>query len=225
MMNTTLDNLIYAEQQAKRLFTEIEQRGLIRAHVTEHDVNTQIVELASNLFGIEKYWHKRIVRAGENTLRPYDENPPDRIIEEDDIVFLDFGPILTQWEADFGRTYVVGNHPRKHKLKNDIEQAWHEVKDWATQQSSLTGSQLFHKSKQVTESYGWEFGGEMAGHLIGEFPHEKLEKGNVGLYIHPENHNDLRLPDASGNARHWILEMHFVDLEHNFGGFFEQLLF
>ena len=54
-------------------------------------------------FGVSRHWHKRIVRAGPNTLEPYKQNPPDREITADDIVFLDFGPIFEEWEADFGR--------------------------------------------------------------------------------------------------------------------------
>jgi hypothetical protein len=34
----------------------------------------------------------------------------------------------------------------------------------------------------------------------------------------------MLLPDANGNKRHWILEIHFVDREKQIGGFFEQLL-
>ena len=60
------------------------------------------------MYGISRYWHKRIVRAGRNTLAPYDENPPDLTVGEDDIVFLDLGPVFEEWEADFGRTFVVG---------------------------------------------------------------------------------------------------------------------
>jgi hypothetical protein len=38
------------------------------------------------MFGITTYRHKRIVRAGHNTLAPYDEHPPDLIVGEDDIL-------------------------------------------------------------------------------------------------------------------------------------------
>ena len=31
-------------------------------------------------------------------------------------------------------------------------------------------------------------------------------------------------PDAAGNPRHWILEIHFVDRERGFGAFCEELL-
>ncbi|MGW1618760.1 Imm21 family immunity protein [Streptomyces sp. NPDC002172] len=41
----------------------------------------------NELFGTTRHWHKRIVRSGPNTLKPYRENPPDRVIAADDIVF------------------------------------------------------------------------------------------------------------------------------------------
>jgi Xaa-Pro dipeptidase len=223
-MNHTLLKLQEAEYNAKLLFDEIENRGIIKPFKTEKEINAEIFNLASELFGIQKYWHKRIVRAGENTLRPYDDNPPDLMVQNDDIVFLDFGPIFEKWEADIAKTYVLGNDPLKLKLKNDVEKAWYEVKTWFDMQTELSGADLFEHVLKTTENYGWEFGGEIAGHLIGQFPHERVEPGNRGLYIHPENGNNMFLPDANGNKRHWILEIHFVDRERKIGGFFEQLL-
>src|SRR5450432_3918116 len=129
-MSFTKFKLIEAENIAQQLFNAIEERQLIKQGKSENELNEEVFKLAEELFGIQKFWHKRIVRSGVNTLVPYDENPPDLIIQEDDILFLDFGPILEEWEADFGRTYVLGNDPLKHKLKNDIELAWHEAKNW-----------------------------------------------------------------------------------------------
>jgi hypothetical protein len=34
----------------------------------------------------------------------------------------------------------------------------------------------------------------------------------------------LREPDATGNPRHWILEIHFIDRAREIGGFYEELL-
>jgi methionine aminopeptidase len=164
------------------------------------------------------------VRAGINTLVPYDENPPDLTLQKDDILFLDFGPVFEDWEADFGRTYVIGNDQHKHKLKNDIEQAWHEAATWFHTKTKLTGAAYWQYIIELANKYGYAYGGQLGGHLIGHFPHEKLEPKNYGLYVHPENHNDMFLPDANGNKRHWILEIHFIDSEKQIGGFFEQLL-
>jgi Xaa-Pro aminopeptidase len=223
-MTTVRAKLIEVEQKALQLFKAIEGREIISAGKSEIQINTEIYNLAFELFGIEKYWHKRIVRAGTNTLKPYDENPPDLTLQKDDIIFLDFGPVFEDWEADFGRTYVIGNDPHKHKLKNDIEQAWHEAKNWFGEQTKLTGAEFWQYIIELAKKYGWTYGGQLGGHLIGHFPHERLEPKNYGLYVHPENHNDMFLPDANGNKRHWILEIHFIDNEKQIGGFFEQLL-
>jgi len=223
-MDNTKLKLIKAEQIAVQLFDEAAKRNLIVAGKSEEELNKDIFNLALEMFGIEKHWHKRIVRSGANTLQPYNENPPNKILEEDDILFFDFGPIIENWEADLGRTYVIGNNPIKLKLKNDIEKAWNETKEWFDKQIELKASDLFQYAVQKAKDFGWEFGGIIAGHLIGEFPHEKLEPGNYQLYVHPDNHNDMFLLDANGKKRHWILEIHFVDRKNEIGGFYEQLL-
>lgn len=223
-MNVTKLKLLEAENIAQQLFTAIEERGLIVPGKTESELNEDIFKLADELYGIKKYWHKRIVRSGVNTLVPYDDNPPDLVLQEDDILFLDFGPILEEWEADFGRTYVIGNDPHKHKLKADIEQAWQEAKTWFDRQTALTGADYWHYLLDLAKKKGYTYGGQLGGHLIGHFPHERLDPKDYGLYVHPGNPNDMFLPDANGNKREWILEIHFVDREKQIGGFFEQLL-
>ncbi|HET6991491.1 MAG TPA: M24 family metallopeptidase [Bacteroidia bacterium] len=225
MQNDTKLKLIDAEEKALRLFKEIEKRGLIVAGKSEHQLNTEIFELANEILGIKKYWHKRIVRAGKNTLQPYKENPPALILQQDDILFFDFGPIFEDWEADIGKTFVIGDNPLKRKLARDVETAWHEIKEWFQKQTQITGAELYHFTIDTAKKYGWTFGGEIAGHLIGKFPHEMgLADGKFELYIHPENHTDMFAPDQSGKKRNWILEIHFVDKEKEIGGFFEQLL-
>src|SRR5882757_9919091 len=113
-------SLLDAQQKAQALFEEVETRKLIRPGVAETEINDSIYALAAQMYGISRYWHKRIVRAGRNTLAPYDENPPDLTIGEDDILFLDLGPVFEEWEADFGRTFVVGSDSVKLKLRDDV---------------------------------------------------------------------------------------------------------
>ncbi|MBN08932.1 MAG: aminopeptidase [Flavobacteriaceae bacterium] len=223
-MNDIKINLIEAEKKAANLFNEIEKRGLIIAGKSEKKLNGEIFDLALELYQIKKYWHKRIVRAGKNTLKPYKEDPENLIISENDIVFIDFGPIFEEWEADFGRTYVLGDDKYKHKLKKDIELAWHECKQYFHSKNKITGSELFDHAVLLAKKYGWEFGGEIAGHLIGHFPHERLANEDKTNYVHPQNNIDMYAPDKTGNQRDWILEIHFVDRDKEIGGFFEQLL-
>ncbi len=225
MENTAVkQNLIKAEEKAAFLFAEAETRNLIVAGKTEKELNNQIFELAFELFGIRKYWHKRIIRSGPNTLKPYYENPPDREITKDDILFFDFGPIFEEWEADFGRTYVIGKDDLKLKLQRDIEVAWNVCKEYFDSQKTITGAELYAFAEAQASANGWEYGGEIAGHLIGHFPHERLETEIKSNYIHPENHQDMRDLDLKGEKRHWILEIHFVDKKREIGGFFEQLM-
>ncbi|MFT6838051.1 MAG: Xaa-Pro dipeptidase, partial [Sediminicola sp.] len=162
-MSIAKQNLIEAEGKAEILFTEIENRGLIVAGKAERELNKDIFDLAFELYGIDKYWHKRIVRAGKNTLKPYDENPKDLTLQKDDILFIDFGPIFDEWEADFGRTYVLGNDPIKHKIKQDTAKAWAECKAYFDKQTEITGAEFYTHVVDIAHQYGWEFGGEIAG--------------------------------------------------------------
>lgn len=216
--------LLDAQDKAAVLFQRVEADGLIRPGETERSVSDAIYALAEELFGVEKHWHKRIVRAGRNTLAPYALNPPNRTIADDDIVFLDFGPVFEKWEADFGRTYVVGSDPLKCKLRDDVASAFVDGKAYFEERQDITASELFAYAVTLAERYGWEFGGEIAGHLVGNFPHERIPGDKISLYVHPDNHLPIHSLDKHGRQRHWILEIHFVDRAREIGGFFEQLL-
>uniref|UniRef100_A0A8H7NHZ9 Peptidase M24 domain-containing protein n=1 Tax=Bionectria ochroleuca TaxID=29856 RepID=A0A8H7NHZ9_BIOOC len=112
-------SLVDAEQKAVALFNKIEP--LVRPGVGEKELSDTIHKLGVELYDVKTHWHKRVVRSGPNTLCPFNDNPPDRIIQEDDIVVVDLGPVFEQWEADFGRTYVLGNDPEKIKLRDALE--------------------------------------------------------------------------------------------------------
>lgn len=216
--------LYEAQVKAEQLFNEIEARGLIREGITEGALNADIYALAKEMFGITTYWHKRIVRAGKNTLLPYDENPPDLTITDDDILFLDLGPVFEKWEADFGRTFVIGSDPVKLKLRDDTAAAFANGKKYFEDSPGITSQQLFAYARSLAEQSGWEFGGPIAGHLIGQFPHERIPDDKISLYVHPKNSLMMRTLDEAGRKRHWILEIHFVDREREIGAFYEELL-
>jgi Xaa-Pro dipeptidase len=213
-----------AQNRAVQLFHEVEARGLIRPGITEGQLNNEIYALAQEMLGTTTYWHKRIVRSGRNTLLPYDENPPDLTIKEDDILFLDLGPVFEKWEADFGRTFVLGADPLKHKLRADVGQAFAAGKRYFKETPDITASELYRHAQFLAEQFGWKFGGPIAGHLLGHFPHERIAGDKVTLYVHPQSHTPMRSLDESGQQRHWILEIHFVDRKNEIGGFYEELL-
>ena len=141
-----------------------------------------------------------------------------------DLVILDFGPVVNNWEADLARTYVVGYNPAMLKLRQDVEDAWHLANAWYATHDKLTGAEFYRYITNMTAQYGYTVGGEIAGHIVGPYPHEQLCPGNLGLDIHPGNDQDMFAKDPLGNERHWILEIHFIDKANNIGAFFEQLL-
>jgi Xaa-Pro aminopeptidase len=116
--------LLDAQAKAAELFDAVVQRGVITPGIREVQASNAIRDLAADMFGVDRYWHKRVVRAGQNTLEPYRVNPPDRVIGADDIVLCNFGLIFQDWEADFGRTFVLGDDPAKHALRDALPTVW-----------------------------------------------------------------------------------------------------
>lgn len=58
----------------------------------------------------------------------------------------------------------------------------------------------------------------------GRVPHEKIDGADTESYITPANDTPLRRTDKADRCCHWILEVHLVDWERGFGGFYEELL-
>jgi Xaa-Pro dipeptidase len=223
-MDAVSQSLMTAQNKAAALFAEVVDCGMIQAGKLESELTAEIHSLARARLGLRRHWHKRVARSGPNTLLTYHDDPPDRRITEDDIVYLDFGPVFGEWEADFGRTYALGSEPDKHRLVGDIALAFQRGKDLYRCTPNLTCGQLFEFVVGLAEPAGWEFAAPTAGHLIGHFPHERAPADPKRFSIRAGNDVLLREPDAGGAIRHWILEIHFIDRARQIGGFFEELL-
>ncbi|WP_428342553.1 M24 family metallopeptidase [Mycobacterium sp.] len=218
------ERLLDAQAKAAQLFDEIEQRGLIRPGVGEKELSDEINALAADLLGVTRHWHRRIVRAGANTLQPFKEHPPDRVVADDDIVFLDLGPIFEEWEADFGRTFVLGDDPDKLALRDALPRVWQAGRDYFDDHPDVTGAELFDTTVELARDEGFGWGSHIAGHLVGEFPHKKIPGTRTEWYVMPGSTKPMRRRDPSGRQCHWILEIHLIDPQQRFGGFHEQLL-
>src|SRR5262245_36785805 len=97
--------LLDAQARAEQLFALVSDRDTIRAGVRDSEPSDAIRALPPEHFGVTRHWHKRIIHSGPNTVATYHEDPPDRTIDADDIVF-----------ADYGRTWVLGDDPDKLRL-------------------------------------------------------------------------------------------------------------
>ena len=221
-----------AEAKAVALFEEI-ARDLIRPGVGEKALSDQIHELGQKRHNVQTHWHKRVVRSGPNTLRPFDDNPPERIIEPGDLIVVDLGPVFEKWEADFGRTYIVPGGPSpdenataadKKKLVDALEPMWYEIRDLYLGNPDMTGEELFNLASSIAVKAGYKWGAYLAGHIVGDFPHERIPRDKITNYIVPGNHQKISALDKKGRKLHWILEVHLRPQHEEYGAFFEQIL-
>jgi Xaa-Pro aminopeptidase len=213
-----------AQARAAALFRAIEEKRLVRPGETEESVSRAIFELAATDFGVEKHWHRRVIRSGPHTRMLFRELPPDRTIEEDDVVSLDLGVVFGELEADFGRSYVLGSNPEKVRLVNDLAVIFRECQELYARTPAITGRELYAYVGDASKKRGWTFGGLHAGHLIGAFPFSREERDHARNRIRPDNEWPMDAPGPNGEVRHWILEVHLLDPTGTFGGFYEELL-
>jgi len=216
--------LVAAEARALALLDAIEAAGLIAAGRTEAEIERDIFAIASRDFGVTDHWHDRVVRAGINTLCVAGEAAADRVVADDDMVFLDLGPVFGGWEADVGRSYAVGGDPAKQALCTDLPAVFDAIKARFDAEPDITGAALYAFAHEEAERHGWLFGGKIAGHLVGQFPYARSPGNRELRWIWPGNPQPMRNRDPSGRRRNWILEVHLLSPDRLFGGFYERLL-
>jgi Xaa-Pro aminopeptidase len=219
-----LARLREADRHGLALLDRIEQAGLIAAGRSEREIEEDIRILARKDFGVEHHWHDRLVRAGANTLAIAGEEMPERVIAADDMVFLDLGPVFAEWEADVGRSYAVGGDPAKQALCADLDAQFEIVRDHFLAHPEITGAAFYEFACESAAKAGWRYGGRIAGHIVGEYNHRDWPGDRNLARIGPMNPTPLSGPDHLGRERYWILEIHLVEPNGRFAGFYERLL-
>jgi Xaa-Pro dipeptidase len=68
--------LLDAQAKAAQLFAAVEQLDLVRAGVREVEASDAIRNLAAEMFGVDRHWHKRIVRAEHTAALPAEPARP-----------------------------------------------------------------------------------------------------------------------------------------------------
>jgi len=114
----------------------------------------------------EDKWTAR--RPDQNALLGYYDDPPDRRITDDDLLYLDFGPVFEEWEADFGRSYVVGSDPVKHRLVADLWTGFQKGREFFNQHPDMTAGALYDYVVDFAKSAGWDFGAPTAARRQGQ---------------------------------------------------------
>lgn len=127
--------------------------------------------------------------------------------------FLDIGPVFEGYEGDVGETFVLGNDPEMHKIVEASKEVFAKVKqEWAG--NKLSGDDLYQFAQGYAKELGYNLALEGAsGHRISEFPHALYHKGHL---------KDFK---SNPSPHRWVLEIHLHHPEHQYGAFFEDILF
>lgn len=184
----------------------------IKAGMTEADGHLEYKKLCQE-FGVEKNWHPAKIRFGRNSTKGFREISDETVVlQENDIFFLDIGPVYFDHEGDVGKTFVLGHNADFLKVKTDSEEIWKLVaRHWKEKHSS--GPELYRFAEEQAEQRGWKLNLYGAsGHRIGDFPHAVFHKGNL------KDFEEIATPDR------WILEIQIRHPELEFGAFFEDVL-
>jgi Xaa-Pro aminopeptidase len=162
-------------------------------------------------YDIKKNWHPPKIRFGPNTLKAFSEVSEPYLLKDEDIFFIDIGPIVEGHEADIGVTFNAGSN-FEHKKIIDATQKVYEATALLWKQTQLSGPKLYELASNEANKLGYQLDLRSDGHRIGDFPHQLFFKGGV-----PDCEEPLR-------ANAWILEIHLKSLNGNYGAFFEDVL-
>lgn len=206
--NFDLQKLLRARDVARDITYELSSH--IRPGMTEDDAHRLYKELTKK-YPVEKQWHPPKLRFGPNTLKTFKEVSDPYVLKEEDIYYIDIGPVVEGHEADYGETFVVGNI-YEHKLIADSSvKVFHEVgQHWL--KSRPNGNELYLFAKERANHYGFRLDLGSDGHRLGDFPHHVHFKGSLAEV------NESIIPDA------WILEIQLTSRDGKYGAFFEDLL-
>jgi len=189
------------------------------AHELASKINPGMVELdAHELYkkiclkhGVERNWHPPKLRFGPNTLKTFKEPSDPYTLQDEDIFYVDIGPVIDGHEADYGETFTIGSNFEHKNITASSMKVFDEVSEyWKT--NKTRGPELYEWAMACAKKYGYVLNMGSDGHRIGDFPHHVFFKGAI-----IECSEEL-LPNA------WILEIQLDHPKLKFGAFYEDIL-
>lgn len=204
--NKTIDAI---NALGQKLVLEINSKK--RVNFSEADGHLMVNDLFKTM-KIDRTWHPTKFRLGVDTTKNFSEaSTPNLILKSNDLFFIDVGPVIAGMEADYGRTFVVGDHQPFHTLAKDAEIVFKEVADhWHAKK--VNGMELYQFAAGCAEKMGHRLNLKMDGHRLGDFPHALHFKGGLAEI------EETPLPLL------WILEIHLLSKDGTYGAFYEDLL-
>lgn len=206
--NFDLKKLMAARELGRNLTHEL--ASLIRPGMTEDEAHQIYKELCLKN-GILKQWHPPKIRFGVNTTKNFKDISLSYTLQTNDLFFIDIGPIIDGHEADYGDTFCLGSNFEHKRITEVVKEVFEEVKaHW--QKTKVSGTELYQYAQKRASHYGYTLNPYPDGHRIGDFPHHVFFKGGL------TETEEVLVPNA------WILEIHLLEKNQNYGAFFEDLL-
>jgi methionyl aminopeptidase len=176
------------------------------------DKAKEIARATLSELGMRRGWHHIIVRCGSNTTKDFMErSEPGVVLGDNEIFFIDIGPVYGDFEGDAGDTFVFGDDPLHLKAKADVREIWEMVRSkWLDEQ--ISGIELYEFATKTTEEFGWKLNMDLSGHRLSDYPHSAHYDGpmaEVGFRPAPNL---------------WVLEIAIAHPHKTFGAFYEDLL-
>jgi Xaa-Pro aminopeptidase len=185
--------------------------GRVTPGITE-ETGVELTKRVLREHGFERDWVAPCLRFGINTLRKYgDSSPPGVVLAEDDLWYVDVGPLWRNHECDFADTFVTGHDPGRRRIVRDL----HDVFDGTLRrwrEHRLTGAQMYRFASREAAARGWQLDLEMGGHRIGAYPHAECHDGL------------LSQAQFTPSAGLWMLEIQLRNPDKPYSAFFEDLL-
>jgi Xaa-Pro aminopeptidase len=205
----SLDRLMDVRARTRRAVHTIADR--VEVGMAEEEAKEIAREVLTDL-GMRRGWHHIIVRLGSNTTKDFMErSEPGVVLAENDIFFVDIGPIYEGFEGDGGDTFVVGTDPEHRKAKEDVRTIWDNVRQYWFDQR-VTGRDLYDYAGDLAGQLGWKLNLDLSGHRLSDFPHSAHYDGSIAD-VPFELHADR-----------WVLEIAIIHPVRPFGAFYEDLL-
>jgi methionyl aminopeptidase len=205
----SLDSFMSVRARTRRAVHSIADR--VGPGMAEEDAEEIARDVLSSL-GMRRGWHRIIVRCGGNTTKDFKApSEPGVILGEDDIFFIDIGPLYESYEGDAGDTFVLGDDTDHRRGQADVRAIWDDVRQvWFDQH--VTGEELYQYAAKTTADRGWKLNLALSGHRLSDFPHSAHFGGALA-----------DLPFRPG-PNLWVLEIAIVHPSGTFGAFYEDLL-
>lgn len=162
--------------------------------------------------GAERLWHPIQVRFGVNTLKTFrQKSDPGVVLGENDIYFIDIGPVFRGHEGDVGATFTTGDDPDQTACAAAAKALFDDVRGrWSSE--GVSGPALYGYAESRAREMGWRLNLGTQGHRVGDYPHSIHRGGTLAAF------------GSKPDQGIWVLEIQIAHPHKPFGAFYEDVL-